>query len=401
MQQIIQKKRGRPRKNHIVFIPIKNQEIQKQPTELGNREIILRMPLFGDINSLNNKSFCDNDTNFSNDEKKSEDTTTEIINFDINNQSISLQKINIKDDLKDDLKDENENDAKNNAFTMEDSDNLDNAEIIENTILTDETSFGISDIDDTDEKSINNNKLLDELIHKNKLIKQLKIELNEMKKSMPVTYTIGGEVKMIPMQISFVHNISGKTVICDKTNIACWWCTFMFDTLPCFIPERYNDNKFYVFGCFCSFSCASAYNVALCDYKVFDRNSLLIRLYQIITGKYGDIQIAPPKEVLERYGGSITIDEFRNRNKTSISNEYRLLLPPMINLISCIEEKSKDTFNLMKNFTKFNKHVVDESTMIPVKKIIMPDKKNNIMDSIGIRETVKRKIKFNYTIFTE
>jgi hypothetical protein len=391
VQQNIQKKRGRPRKNHIGFIPIKNQEIQKQPKELGNREIILRMPLFGAINSLNNKSFCTNDTNFSNDEKKREDTTTEIINFDINNQSISLQKYNIKDDLKD----ENKNDAKNNAFTMEDSDNLDNADIIENTILTDETSLGISYTDDTDEKSINNNKLLDELTHKNKLIKQLKIELNEMKKSMPVTYTLGEEVKIIPMQISFVHNISGKTVICDKTTIACWWCTFMFDTLPCFIPERYNDNKFYVFGCFCSFSCASAYNVALGDYKVFDRNSLLIRLYQIITGKYEEIQIAPPKEVLERYGGSITIDEFRNCNKTTISNEYRLILPPMINLISCIEEKPKDTFNLMKKITKVNKHVLDESTMIPVKKIIMPEKKNNIMDTIGIRETVKRKIKFN------
>ena len=193
-----------------------------------------------------------------------------------------------------------------------------------------------------------------------------------------MTYSESREVRIIPMNINFIDNSTGKTILCEKTDIACWWCTYSFETLPCFIPERYNDGKFYVFGCFCSFNCAMSYNILLNDYKVLSRNSLIKNLYYTITGKNDDISLAPPKEALRKYGGILTIDEYRKGDK-KISAEYRLKLPPMINLIACIEEKSKEKHY---NYSKGQEKGLE----------VHKKKSLNIMDTVGIKEVLKRKL---------
>eukprot|EP00899_Mesostigma_viride_P009138 jgi/Mesvir1/18225/Mv09504-RA.1 len=46
-----------------------------------------------------------------------------------------------------------------------------------------------------------------------------------------------------------------------STDVACWWCCHKFACTPCPLPVAYKEEKgFLVKGCFCSFSCAKAYN---------------------------------------------------------------------------------------------------------------------------------------------
>lgn len=42
----------------------------------------------------------------------------------------------------------------------------------------------------------------------------------------------------------------------------CYWCCHRFDGAPLGLPMRYSGGQFYVIGCFCSLSCACAYNFA-------------------------------------------------------------------------------------------------------------------------------------------
>ena len=366
--------------------------------DLENREIILRIPLFcrnpenksdkPDKSKLSlvdktKMSMCLEDDEYISEDSDSQ-TTTQQTQQTQSNQINNINK----------LPGQSSDDAKN-AFTYENELTLTEGDGDYNGISdNDNDSTGDDNgLNNTeDDNSIDVNELIEELKKKDRVIKQLKSELIEIKNYIPTTCSIGKDVKIIPMSVGFIDNKTGKPLICEKTTISCWWCTYQFDTLPCFIPERYNDNKFYVFGCFCSFDCATAYNIGLNDYKVFDRNSLIKKLYNLITGKTDDIPIAPPREILNKYGGLVTIEEYRKGDR-SISKEYRLLLPPMVNLISCIEEKTKDRLmgNVSKQIVPEVKRVtIDENHIIPVKKKTFGDSSINIMDSVGIKE-VKRK----------
>ena len=178
-----------------------------------------------------------------------------------------------------------------------------------------------------------------------------------------------------------------------KTDIVCWWDTCSFDNIPCFIPEKYYDNTFYVFGCFCSFNCALAYNLNISDhkYKVFDRHSLIQKFYSVMTGKNNIISIAPPREILKKYGGNTEIKDYRKLFNL-INKKYKLKLPPIINLIPCIEEKTKtkvhESINNTPSVKKFN---IQKNNIIPVKKKLIHNiKKRNIIDNIGMIEKHKK-----------
>ena len=135
-----------------------------------------------------------------------------------------------------------------------------------------------------------------------------------------------------------------------KTNINCWWCTYNFDHLPSFIPDKYHNGKFYVFGCFCSFNCAGAYNLSLNDNRIWERYALMKQLYYMINKNTItsiadiDINIAGPKELLEKYGGPMTIDEYRINSKI-LGREYHKLMPPFLPINIGFEETTSSKTN--------------------------------------------------------
>ena len=173
-------------------------------------------------------------------------------------------------------------------------------------------------------EDIDTNRLYEEIKKKNEIIKQLKCKLSSADNQESIT--ISKKTKNMPRNLV---DIKDEKHICrDETNVACWWCTYNFLTVPCFLPEQIIDDKYYVFGCFCSLNCAVAYNYNQDDYKTQKRHSLLIRMYRsIIHG--ADVNAAPNWKTLQKFGGDLTIDEFRS-SVITFSKKNKKNLPSII-----------------------------------------------------------------------
>jgi hypothetical protein len=176
------------------------------------------------------------------------------------------------------------------------------------------------------------------------IIKKLKDENDELKKYLteitPMYFTT--VVKIYPIELN-LFDMKNNVVVPKKTNLCCWWCTYQFDCLPTYLPEKYSNNKFYVIGCFCSFNCVGAYNINLNDNKVWERYSLIKQLYYMINKDKItnitdiEINIAGPKELLEKFGGPMTITDYRKNSKI-LGREYHKLIPPFLPITIGFEE---------------------------------------------------------------
>lgn len=182
-------------------------------------------------------------------------------------------------------------------------------------------------------------------------IKKLEQEIERYKEIFEET----AHRKLIKTTCCDMIDSEGSKVICEKTDIACWWCSYNFDTVPCVLPEKLYEDKYHVFGCFCTLNCAAAYNINMNDYKVWDRYSLLKKLY----GIEKDVPLAPARECFKKFGGSL-LHEQHLINCIKCTNEYRFVMPPLISIIPYIEQISL--------INKNNKLILKRSKPLPSNK---------------------------------
>ena len=124
---------------------------------------------------------------------------------------------------------------------------------------------------------------------------------------------------------------------------ACFWCTYNFDTPNIYIPKTMNSDNVYVYGCFCSPECATAYlmNENLDISTKYERYYLLNNIYEKIYNYRKSIKPAPnPYYTLEKFCGNLTIDEYRN-----LSNEDNLIVIVNKPLTRIYPELFKDNNN--------------------------------------------------------
>jgi len=232
------------------------------------------------------------------------------------------------------MQDDNVKDNNNNSESDNNNDNdNDNDEIKE-----EDDKKLIMYLSDDDYKPNNDvQSLLREIKKKDEIIKKLKLDSTK-NIYRPESISRNIDIKLLNMKLI---NMNRDKTIFEKTNIACWWCTYNFDNTPCFIPDRYNNGKYYVFGCFCSYNCALAYILKDDEYKKNLRISLIKKLYIELYGKDDDLLPSHPKEILQKFGGEKTIDEYRNPKNLSIK-EYKFIIPSIIQMQCHFEEKYKE-----------------------------------------------------------
>ena len=118
-----------------------------------------------------------------------------------------------------------------------------------------------------------------------------------------------------------------------STNIKCWFCTLEFDNVPWFEPqsieplveassgsiiaENITKKKvsMIVKGFFCSCNCVIANIITHTKIlsEVINKTSMLLYLYEIMTGKPTTyVESSPPHTEMEQYGGLLTISEYQN-----------------------------------------------------------------------------------------
>ena len=145
----------------------------------------------------------------------------------------------------------------------------------------------------------------------------------------------------------------------------CWYCCHPFATAPVGIPEKLiNDGTdrwtFQLYGNFCSYNCASRYlnphGDNLDDYASIESNFDLIRgdekseqmqLLELLCHIETDndisdkIKLAPPRLSLKRFGGKLTIEEFRQNFNHHM--EYHVFKSPLVPISYELEEASGGT----------------------------------------------------------
>lgn len=180
---------------------------------------------------------------------------------------------------------------------------------------------------------LENEKSIEEKINKDDIITKLQKKLtnleNKISNNKPIAYQIKN----------------------DK-NVDCWWCRHSFDTVKVELPENYYNDTFFCIGNFCSYNCASSYNIELNDENVYKRQSLLYMKYKNTYNEYKKIVPAPSWKILEKAGGSVSIEKYRE-NFINNSEDFIYLKPPMVSRIAYIEY-----IPMNKNFNTNEKYIL-------------------------------------------
>lgn len=142
-----------------------------------------------------------------------------------------------------------------------------------------------------------------------------------------------------------VQFASSKTTqqLPTETTVGCFWCCESFEGCPCVIPMRIVENTWNVYGNFCTPQCAMAYLLSeiLDTHTRWERIALLNRLYNDSTN--GRVYPAPAREVLSKFGGPMSSEEFRG-----VCNSQRIRadihMPPMVSILASMDTKPIDFY---------------------------------------------------------
>ena len=100
----------------------------------------------------------------------------------------------------------------------------------------------------------------------------------------------------------------------NNKQSCCFWCTCEFNTKPIYIPSLFFQNKYDVYGCFCSPECACShlFQQNIDNNTKYERYQLLNYIYGKIYNYKKEIKPAPdPHYLLDKFYGNLTIQEYR------------------------------------------------------------------------------------------
>jgi hypothetical protein len=124
----------------------------------------------------------------------------------------------------------------------------------------------------------------------------------------------------------------------ENSDIWCWHCCHPFSNPKVVLPVSYDEVKqlWKTTGAFCSWACAKAYNMDSKANYNNTRGQLLALLKKKMTGKLSRIVPAPPRMCLRVFGGTMSIDEFREK---STDTTVTIFPPKMIPFEQIIHER--------------------------------------------------------------
>ena len=176
---------------------------------------------------------------------------------------------------------------------------------------------------------------------------------------------------------------SSKTQELPKeTDISCFWCCENFSGRPCIIPSHVINDVWNVYGNFCTPQCAMAYlvNQSIDTHVRWERIALLNRLYSTFTR--GRIYPAPSRETLQRFGGTVSSDEFRKICEVQ-RIRIDMHMPPMVSILASIDTKPIDFYEtpLCTTFTPPVQKLSDEPNTLKLRRTKPLKDKESTLDA--------------------
>lgn len=177
------------------------------------------------------------------------------------------------------------------------------------------------------------------------------------------------------------YNISITTIKQSKTDISCWWCCHKFDNYPVSLPIKfYPENKlFKCKGIYCSFSCALSH----AQLKKYDFSLLKMLYRQLLDLKYTELVIikkAPPKEILEMFGGPVSIEDYRKNCGNDNINLYNITTYPIVFMNQQLHLKTVHGSDSKKENS--SKRILNESMVNDAKKRLVSSETIVNMNSV-------------------
>ncbi len=243
---------------------------------------------------------------------------------------------------------------------------------IEDTLSHDSYNPNIENIESFSKDTLDNFSELYELENKetdgkNKESTNNEINVVEQKKTCENQKCMKGELSSKINKLQYDLNIGQSNV-----KSACFWCTENFDTPTIYIPKykSSSNNKYVVYGCFCSPECAAAHlmNENINDSEKFERYHLLNYIYSSIYNYNKNIKPAPnPYYTLSKFMGNLSITEYR-----ALSEYEKLILvidKPLTRSIPQLFEDN-DNYNITNKNSKINSFKVRKNNNISKAEIL-------------------------------
>lgn len=173
----------------------------------------------------------------------------------------------------------------------------------------------------TDKELVNSINEVDEL---KEMLKNQIILNNKYREKIKNIKIYNENIKSNCINCPFKVNEDKTIIIPEYTALSCFHDSCKIKGKPIFLPEKEENGCFYIIGWFCSVNCAIAYNFNMKDDRVSYRLSLLNRLYKISR----DVKPAPSNKLLKKFGGLLTIEEYRDLFYDKFNN-YSLVVSPI------------------------------------------------------------------------
>ena len=113
--------------------------------------------------------------------------------------------------------------------------------------------------------------------------------------------------------------------------------------------------------------------------NIMERNTLIIRLFKYLYKNADDVFLAPPREALCKYGGDMSIEEFKKSSQIC-HKEFRLIMPPMKSVVPLLEQGYVESNRIM----KLRSGRASNDGIIWKRTKPLPGSQNNILQQMGI-----------------
>ena len=103
----------------------------------------------------------------------------------------------------------------------------------------------------------------------------------------------------------------------------CWWCCHPIEGPELHMPYKYDElrKRFKTLGYFCSWPCMKAYNIDRAGPRYGEYQQFITLMRKHVYGKIEPCRVAPKRQCLRVFGGTMDIEQFRAGKD-----------PPMINM---------------------------------------------------------------------
>jgi len=176
----------------------------------------------------------------------------------------------------------------------------------------------------------------------------------------------------------------------------CWWCTLDIKGPELHLPHKQDKRgNIHTMGKFCSWECIKTYNLKENKLKYGNIQGLITLMRKRIYGKITPLSCAPERYLLQKFGGPMTEDEYRNcLGKTDLPV---LHMPETANFLhhpirpeKYAPKKKDNSARANDKMNKINNSQVGAETLklkrpIPIKRI-----DNNLESALGIIRRTKQ-----------